>query len=262
MFEITYPERLMSDLLKIPELETIIKSKNLSLTTYILKKYYTKWFKYWNSIKVALRHNYHFNDPKMWFEQIELLIKYKQDILNPKNICPKNLIEAHQVYIDKEEKRRELERAEMQRLNRLHEIAEKKRRIKRRKNNLKLFKSHVKKYEKLIFKNGKITISILRTIKDYDYEARELKHCVNGSNYYFNFDSLIFSSKINGKRIETTEVDLRYYQIEQSRGFKNAPSKYHLRIIKTIEDNMDLIKRTKETKVKKKRKTNKLKEVA
>lgn len=50
--------------------------------------------------------------------------------------------------------------------------------------------------------------------------------------------------RINGKRIETIEVNLNDYSLVQSRGLCNKSTKYHKRIVKLVEANMDeIIKR-------------------
>ena len=65
-------------------------------------------------------------------------------------------------------------------------------------------------------------------------------HCVGG--YHTKKDSLILSATINGKRIETVEVSLSQMKVVQCRGVCNSNTKYHDRIIKLVEDNVEQIR--------------------
>ncbi|SBW05631.1 Cas9 inhibitor AcrIIA9 family protein [uncultured Dysgonomonas sp.] len=55
-------------------------------------------------------------------------------------------------------------------------------------------------------------------------------------------DSLIFSARIRGKRIETVEVSLKQLKVVQCRGLQNSNTEYHDRIISLVTKNMHLIK--------------------
>jgi hypothetical protein len=76
-----------------------------------------------------------------------------------------------------------------------------------------------------------------------------MHHCVGF--YYNKPNSLILSAKINGKRIETIEVCLSDYRLVQSRGLQNVHTRYHKRIVRLMENNMqEIIKRNEEHKLK------------
>ena len=72
-------------------------------------------------------------------------------------------------------------------------------------------------------------------------EGKAMHHCVGG--YTERWNSLILSARIDGKRVETIEVDLTDYHIEQSRGVCNKPTEFHDRIIGLMEENMNEIKK-------------------
>ena len=70
-----------------------------------------------------------------------------------------------------------------------------------------------------------------------------MHHCVFSNEYFKKKDSLILSARIGSKRIETVEVNLKSFQIVQSRAVCNGTSEYHDRIIRLVEKNMSLIKK-------------------
>jgi len=93
----------------------------------------------------------------------------------------------------------------------------------------------------MVITDGEISISVIPTPKDMIEEGEAMHHCVGG--YVDRWDSLILSARINGNRIETIEVDLKDYHIEQSRGVCNQDTEYHNRIIGLLNSNMKEIKR-------------------
>ena len=254
-----HPQVFMSDLIAYPFVETIMK-RNMNFIKYLYKKFSTaKGFsKYWPAIKVAYRHGERFKDPIQWFDHIRLLIKFKMDLQNPIYVAPVNFHKAHQIMIAKNQKHEDKLKKIRERKHRENKVKQKLKEIRERKDNLKQMKIHVAKYNHLVFTKGNLTVTVLKTIADYNTEAKDLFHCVNSKNYYFDFTSLMMSAKVNGKRTETIHIDLEYYEIEQSRGYDNLPSKYHKRIIKLVEDNIHLIIEAKTT-IKRKKKSNKIK---
>lgn len=76
--------------------------------------------------------------------------------------------------------------------------------------------------------------------KSLDHEEGiAMHHCVGG--YYNRPQSLILSAKVDGKRVETIEVDLNSYRVVQSRGLQNKSTKYHDRIVSLVNKNMNEI---------------------
>ena len=51
------------------------------------------------------------------------------------------------------------------------------------------------------------------------------------------------SARIDERRIETVEVNLRTLKVVQSRGVCNSNTEYHDRIIKLVEDNAEQIRK-------------------
>ena len=81
------------------------------------------------------------------------------------------------------------------------------------------------------------------TVKDVEQEGKAMHHCVFTNKYYKRLDSLLLTAKVNDERIETIEVNLKCYQLVQSRGVCNQNSKYHNEIVNLVNENMDMIRK-------------------
>ena len=82
-----------------------------------------------------------------------------------------------------------------------------------------------------------------RQVDEFYEEGKAMHHCVYANAYYNNENSLILSARIDERRIETVEVDLRTLKVVQSRGVCNSNTEYHDRIIKLVEDNAEQIRK-------------------
>ena len=112
-----------------------------------------------------------------------------------------------------------------------------------------IFQENREQFFGMLFKDKRLEIQIIPTAMGIMEEGRAMHHCVGG--YYDKPDSLILSAKIDGKRIETIEVSLSDYTLVQSRGLQNKSTKYHKRIVKLMQDNMqEIINRNEEHKMK------------
>ena len=69
-----------------------------------------------------------------------------------------------------------------------------------------------------------------------------MHHCVFECGYHKKAKSLILSARIEGKPIETVEVNLETYKVVQSRGVCNKSTEYHEEIIGLVNANMHLIR--------------------
>ena len=147
------------------------------------------------------------------------------DTRNPHYICPANLTEAHQHWIEKAHIKGSLERLEEEKKEVLaYEPT---------------FHENRVQFFGMVFKDNKLEIQIIPTAMGIKEEGIAMHHCVGG--YYNCPNSLILSAKIDGKRIETIEVSLDDYRLVQSRGLQNKATKYHKRIVKLMRDNMQEI---------------------
>ena len=90
---------------------------------------------------------------------------------------------------------------------------------------------------------SKFSAYVLRDVRDFFDEGSYMQHCVFANKYYLKKSSLILSVRdINGKRVETVEVDLDSCKILQSYGKHDHFTKHHDEILKLIRSNMNKIK--------------------
>ena len=94
----------------------------------------------------------------------------------------------------------------------------------------------------MVLSDGKVVIKVLPTVKDIMQEGEAMHHCVFAAGYYKRLDSLLLTAKVNGERAETIEVDLKRYQLVQSRGVCNQNSKFHDEIVNLINEKMNVIR--------------------
>ena len=191
----------------------------------------------WQSIRVALRHGYHWDNRQElsdWMDMLHDLKALGLDTRNPHYICPANLNDAHQHWIEKAQSKRTWER-----------IQEEKKEVQAYE---PTFYENRKMFLDMMFTDGEITIQIIPTAMGIKEEGIAMHHCVGG--YYNRPNSLILSAKVDGKRVETIEVGLDSYTLKQSRGLQNKSTEYHERIVKLMEDNMQEIINRNEHKMK------------
>lgn len=229
---------LLSNLIGQPQAETLIKSGYIGIYTSLNRVSYTGDLSfngyfiecYWPSIKIAIRNRYHAYDWGIWFDHLSMLRNEGKDLRNAHYVCPKNLKKEHQTLIDKERKRREKSEQE-RKLQQMLKDQEAE----------KLFIESKKKFFDITIKDSNVRIVPLKNLEDFKKESDALKHCVFASKYYKKKDSLILSARINGKRTETIEYNLQTKEVVQCRGLQNGNSKYHEKILKTLNKNINLI---------------------
>ena len=149
---------------------------------------------------------------------------------NPQRyICPTNLKEAHDHYV---RKAHEIEARKPKELRTSAKAQE-------REAN---FKEQKEKFFGIRINDGEIEVKVLESVEEYRQEAESQHICLFSAAYDQREDSLIFSARIDGRIIETIEVDLRTLRVVQSRGVCNKNTAYHDRIINLINANAHLIK--------------------
>ena len=225
-----HPVTMFQELLTNPKAETLMKANEIELLRYLCARptYKVDIDTYWNTIKVANRNGYEVKDSQMWMDYIKMLERCGKDIQSPRYICPTNLKEAHDHYV---KKAREIE-AKAKR-------AEDIRKAQEREAN---FKEQKEKFFGIRINDGEIEVKVLESVEEYRQEAESQHICLFSAAYDQREDSLIFSARIDGRIIETIEVDLRTLRVVQSRGVCNKNTAYHDRIINLINANAHLIK--------------------
>lgn len=228
------PRDVIEGLLKNNMFETLWKCGQLSL----LQALAYNWSRDYNNadkvtaIKIALRHGYKVTDGRMWLDMIGLLLRAHKDIRNPKFVCPIDLKKGHDQALDWCNRYEELQRKISER-NKLIED----------KNAAKRYEEARRRFSGLKLTDGTIVIQALPTVKDIMQEGNAMHHCVFAAGYYKRLDSLLLTAKVNGVRAETIEVNLKRYELVQSRGVCNQNSKYHDEIVNLVNENMNVIRK-------------------
>lgn len=225
-----HPVALFQELLTNPKAETLMKANEIELLRYLCIRpaYKTDINTYWSTIKIANRNGYKVKDAQMWMDYIKMLERCGKDIQSPKYICPANLKEAHDLYVGK-----------------VRSLEEKKKRaedIRKAQEREASFKEQKGKYFGIRINDGEIEVKVLESVEEYRQEAESQHICLFSAAYDQRQDSLIFSARINGRIIETIEVDLRTLKVVQSRGVCNQNTEYHDRIVSLINSNAHLIR--------------------
>lgn len=205
--------------------ETLLKSGQYSLLKHCASR--EKEIKeLWPTIKICIRNKFIIKDATLWIDYIKYLQYFNKDTLNAKYTCPENLHEVHDKWMNKKRQEEEKIRAED--------------RKKQAKKDEAAFKKLKGKFFGIVFSDGEIEVKVLESALEYLDEGAAMHHCVG--SYALRKDSLVFSARIYGKRIETIEVSLENLKIMQSRGACNKNTEYHDRIISLVNKNMHLIK--------------------
>lgn len=219
MFEFCH--HLLSD----SKFETLLKAGQYNLVKYS-KSHMREIKEYWPAIKICIRNNYNISDASLWIDYIKFLDYFGKDLQNTKYVCPENLNEVHDYWMKKHQRAEEKRRKEEARIKALEDQEQ--------------FLELKGKFFGIVFSDGNIDVKILESILEYQEEGASMKHCVG--SYALHANSLVFSARINDKRIETVEVSLKSFEVVQSRGVCNKNTEYHDRIISLVNKNMHLIK--------------------
>ena len=221
-----HPVTLFQQLLTNPYAETLIKSNDIEMLKHLCL-YPEDVNKYWNSIKIAKRAGYKFKDIGMWFDYIKMLENMDKDLKSPSLIAPKDLKTAHDIYVEKVNRKRAKERM----------LADRK----RAEEDKAKFEELKGRYIGLAMTDGKIDLHTLDSVAEY-YEQGESQHiCVGTSKYYLKAETLVFTATMGGKTIATVEISLNDYSILQCRAFANDICKYTEEIADIINANKKLI---------------------
>lgn len=215
------PETIISRILSNHDLEMLLKTGQYKLFEYCVK---TNRVNYQHAIRICHRNKYIVQDAAVWNDYIGLLEYFGLDTHNAHYVCPESLIKEHDKLALR--KRREIEKRE-----RKEKIAD----------SVK-YEAAYKKAKGVFFgleiSNGEITISPLKSVREFAEEGVCMHHCVYDMNYFEKKDSLILSAKNSkGERLETIEYDLKNNRVLQSRSYCNGVSPKHeeiLRLMKTL----------------------------
>ena len=222
------PVRFFKGLLSDSKIETLVKEGKIEEMRYFLSNPDTA-DELWASYIIARRHHYCINN-------------LGQDLRNPKNICPDDFIKAHDEASRRIDAKREKERAELERRYEQERREREQQRLLREKQKEQDFINQKSKFFGLVISDNEITVKVLESIEEYYEEGKTQNICVFGSSYYTKANSLILSARIDGRIIETIEVDLQTLTVVQCHGKNNKNTAYHDRIVDLVNSNARLIR--------------------
>lgn len=220
--------KLIPALLTDPKVETLLKAGQYDLLRYCLHSS-TRLDDYWPSVKICLRNGYTITDGSMWCDTIDLLRRMGKDTRSPKYVCPADLKAEHDKLVEQRNRKEERERLAL-----------------RRKEAAQYEKEYLLqkgKFFGILITDGRLNVRVLESVAEIAEEGTLMHHCVYANAYYRKENSLILSATIDGKRIETVEVDLERLCVVQSRGLCNKNTEYHERIVNLVNSNMNLIRK-------------------
>ena len=224
-----HPVTLFQELLTNPKAETLMKANEIELLRYLCARPTCKADidTYWNTIKIANRNGYKVKDSQMWMDYIKMLERCGKDIQSPKYICPANLQEAHDEYVEKANRLRRKEQQEKDRQQAIEDKAK--------------FEELKSRYFGLAMTDGGIEIHSIDSIDDY-YKIGEKNHiCCGTAKYFLKEKTLTLTAYIGNKQIATIEISLDDFHIIQCRAFANGICEYREQIACIINANKKMI---------------------
>ena len=227
-----YPLSLLRQLKEVSQIETLLKAKQYSLLSLDICNYSSRINRFWSSIKICIRNGYYVSDASIWCDYLELLVRYKKDLRNAFYVCPEDLNKAHDLYMKRKKRDDEIERKRRDAEHLLRQIEKEKEFIKQK-----------SKFFDLTISNGEIVIIPLKTLEDFRNEGDALHHCVFSNRYFEKENSLILSARKDEQIVETIEIDLKRFDVVQSRAVNNGNSEYHDTILNLVKKNMNLIRK-------------------
>lgn len=235
------PTTLIPALLSDSRAETLMKSGHGEHLRYFLTNPQAL-DRCWNSYKIALRNKYAITDISLWCDLLCLLEKLGKDLRNPHFICPTDLKAAHDFYMKKWQAVLECERQQRCKEWEAERLERERKRLEEMEKDKSEYIRKKAAFFNLVLTDGLIIVKVLQSVDEFYEEGKAMHHCVYTNAYYNNENSLILSARIDGKRIETVEVDLQMLKVVQSRGVCNQNTEYHDRIVNLVNSNMNLIR--------------------
>ena len=220
-------------LLTEPMAEELVKHGQENILVYRMRNDSDEKLKKWmHSVRICIRNGYRIKDAGLWFDHMELLEHFGKDTHNAKYVCPADLSKEHTRLVLKKN-REEIQRQLKEQIGRIGKME-------------KQYKEHRGMYFGICFGNDDIIVSVISSVRGFLEEGLTMHHCVFSNQYYDAKShpySLILSARDRrGNRLETVEVNIKTWEIEQSRGFMNGTTDAHEAIIELVEKNMNLLK--------------------
>lgn len=219
--------------------ETILKQRP-ELAQYMMYNNLITDKDYMQVVRIMLRHNY---VPTVegqtayatYFDMIKNMKHIGSDLSNPHFVCPENLLHTHDWAMQATTALRGKEEAAADRVAELNRI----------KQDIACDEEYVKAHScffGMTISDDLISCHVLQSVQEFYEEGTAMHHCLYANRYYQKPNSLILSARIEGKRIETVEVDLREMKVVQCYGACDKFTIYHDRIVNLVNGSMNVIK--------------------
>lgn len=220
---------------KTPYAETLLKMGYVELANSCLYDGY-KWHSSEKKIRIAIRHGMDFSKIKLsdYYDYLDLLSRYKMDTMNPIYLAPADFWAEHDRLVARRERERQEEERRRKERMRLLELE-------REAKTKELSKKRQALWGSFVIKGYGMVFTPLLTVNDYQSEGKAMHHCVG--QYADRENSLILSARMNGKRVETIEVNLTTFRVVQSRAVCNGTSEHHKEILELMDKNMSRIRK-------------------
>lgn len=209
------PLEFLSTLLSTPQAETLLKSGDIQALKHLMA-HKSDVTHFWRSYNIARRHGYEIPDFGTWIDYLKMLERFGKDTNSPKFIAPANLFDAHDEYMERVNRQRIREQREKDRQKAMADDAK--------------FKELKGRFIGLSFTDNEIEIKTLDSVEEYYMEGETQHICVASAQYYLKKDTLVFSARINGRRIATIEISLKTLKVIQCRAACNKVCEYQDRI--------------------------------
>ncbi len=218
--------------------ETLWKSQQMDLVDYALEERgFTEIKRFWASVRICIRNNYTVTDTSDWFDYLDLLEYFQMDLHSPKYVCNQFFKVKHDVLVEKKRKIKLQERMLEEREKLLEDQDQ--------------YVKEKKRFFGLEFIENELKINMIESIEKLMDIGDRLHHCIFVNEYHKRKGSLLLYASIDDKPIETIEVSLYSYEVLQSRGLLNKPTKYSQDVIKLVNKNLPLIEKIHKNKLKK-----------
>ena len=188
-----------------PKAEILAKNNQLKvLEVYV--KYPDRIEKYWQQIRICIRHKYIISNWATYADLMQNLEYLNLDITNPKFICPEDLAAYHRELSAKIAKRKQKEAW---------------------KNDNVTYQKRTIYLQGKSFTAGNTILKHLDTLEDIYEESEIMNHCLFSNEYYKKENSLLFRAYYEGEHVETVEIKIKPFEINQVLGYQNQPSPYN-----------------------------------
>ena len=182
------------------------------------------------AIKIANRHHYVVKNAYTWTDMVKAMNEIGADTHNPKLVCPDNIWQMHDKYINMAVKFRE----KMRKIKEKEEMEQYEKEYQRRVNKYKDVMINVPGTDLIIFP--------CMTVKDMYDEGEAMHHCVYRMKYYLKVNTLIlFCRNKANDHIATIEINTKQKSICQVRALCNTTSPFDEEIRQSVYENMSYI---------------------